>query len=127
MAEANSEAKNATRNVQQQGQRQEQEQRQQPVVSFDLPEEPTQTALESKDRITVIDLQTGKEVLEPVAQPEDKGNLILVCLDPSKKPDRLQVSLLLCCGSSGPVLMQRGLHYRQPSEWRSRSPRPEIR
>lgn len=104
MPEATSETNKATQNDQQQGQQQEQAQQQggQQPVSFDLPEDSTQTALNKNDRTTVVDLQTGKEVPEPVARSQHAENLILCCLDPSKKPDRYDVGQRKVYGSPNP-------------------------
>lgn len=80
----NSTAQNAGQNGEEQGQQK---------ASFDMPEETTQTALHKDDRQTVVDLRTGQEVPEPVAKSTDSENLVLVCLDPTKKQDRYEVGV----------------------------------
>jgi hypothetical protein len=63
------------------------------TATFDMPEETTQTALNKDDRTSVVDLQTGQEVPEPVANSKESENLVLVCLDPSKKHDQYEVGV----------------------------------
>ena len=54
-------------------------------ATFELPEEDARTALKENDRKLVVDLRTGDILLEPIARNRLTENLILVCLDPSKK------------------------------------------